>query len=73
MQGAGKRLPKAVRPATAHAFVLVFLPVALAGFDGLRWSDAERGWYLVLISLVFYRFWDVRFVGLRIAQALLRP
>jgi alginate O-acetyltransferase complex protein AlgI len=48
----------------------LFLPFALAGFYGLRWSDAARGWYLVLISLVFYGFWDIRFVPLLVASTV---
>jgi alginate O-acetyltransferase complex protein AlgI len=54
----------------SHVFLLVFLPLALAGFYGLRWSDAGRGWYLVLISLVFYGFWDIRFVPLLVASTV---
>ena len=54
----------------SHVFLLVFLPLALAGFYGLRWSDAGRGWYLVLISLAFYGFWDVRFVPLLVASTV---
>ena len=54
----------------SHVFLLAFLPLALAGFYGLRWSEAGRGWYLVLISLVFYGFWDIRFVPLLVASTV---
>ena len=52
----------------SHVFLLLFLPLALAGYYGWRWSDAGRGWYLVAISLVFYGVWDPRFVPLLAAS-----
>ena len=52
----------------SHAFLLIFLPLAFAGYYGWRWSDAGRGWYLVAISLVFYGVWDPRFVPLLVAS-----
>lgn len=55
----------------SHAFLLLFLPLALAGFYGPRWSDAGRGWYLVAISLVFYGVWDPRFVPLLAVSTVL--
>jgi len=52
----------------SHAFLLLFLPLALAGYYGRHWSDAGRGWYLIAISLVFYGVWDPRFVPLLVAS-----
>jgi D-alanyl-lipoteichoic acid acyltransferase DltB (MBOAT superfamily) len=52
----------------SHAFLLLFLPSALAGYYGRHWSDAGRGWYLIAISLVFYGVWDPRFVPLLVAS-----
>jgi alginate O-acetyltransferase complex protein AlgI len=52
----------------SHVFLLLFLPLALVGFYGWRWSDAGRGWYLVAISLVFYGVWDPRFVPLLVVS-----
>jgi D-alanyl-lipoteichoic acid acyltransferase DltB (MBOAT superfamily) len=52
----------------SHAFLLLFLPLALAGYYGRRWSDAGRGWYLIVISLVFYGVWDPRFVPLLVVS-----
>ncbi len=52
----------------SHVFLLAFLPLALAGYYGLRLGEAGRVWYLVAISLVFYGFWNVWFVPLLVAS-----
>ena len=53
-----------------YAFILLFLPIVLAGYwavPGRRW---KLGW-LVAMSLLFYSFWDVRFVWLLVLASLL--
>ncbi|TCM17982.1 D-alanyl-lipoteichoic acid acyltransferase DltB (MBOAT superfamily) [Novosphingobium sp. PhB165] len=45
-------------------FIFAFLPVALAGYHGLRLSGrqaAAKGW-MVACSLVFYGWWDWRYL-----------
>jgi len=48
-------------------FLLVFLPLALLGWYGLR-STKLRLLFLTLMSFVFYAFWDWRFLGLMLAS-----
>jgi alginate O-acetyltransferase complex protein AlgI len=49
----------------SYAFALVFLPVVLAGWWGLR-RGGERLAFLTLASYVFYAWWDFRFVPLMV-------
>jgi alginate O-acetyltransferase complex protein AlgI len=52
----------------SQVFVLVFLPVAvLAYYAGAR-ARNWREWCLVTASLVFYGWWDVRFIPLLVGQ-----
>lgn len=44
----------------SHIFLLVFLPLVLLGWYGLARRQVLRDWFLVLASLVFYGWWDVR-------------
>jgi alginate O-acetyltransferase complex protein AlgI len=47
----------------SYVFVFLFLPCALAGFYlAARLGSAAAGVWLVLTSLVFYGWWDPRFV-----------
>ncbi len=48
----------------AQGFVLVFLPAALALYYALARRVEAREWALIAISLVFYCWWDVRFLPL---------
>jgi alginate O-acetyltransferase complex protein AlgI len=54
------------------AFLYGFLPLCLAGFLALRrlGHDALIPWFLLLASLVFYGWWDVRVVPLLCASIL---
>ena len=53
----------------SYAFLLLFLPVALAGCFALaRHSSAAAALWLVLASLFFYGWWDPRFVPLLLAS-----
>src|SRR5687768_3385550 len=52
-----------------YAFLLVFLPICLAGY----WMVKNRTWKLAWLtgcSLVFYSFYDVRFTILLLAAAV---
>ena len=52
---------------SAQAFVLLFLPATLSLYYGLFEQRQLRQAFLVLASLVFYGFWDVRFVPFLVA------
>jgi alginate O-acetyltransferase complex protein AlgI len=41
-------------------FLLVFLPLCAAGYYLCARNIAARGWWLVLASLLFYSYWDIR-------------
>lgn len=47
----------------SYTFVLVFLPLALLGWWGLR-AHRSRLIFLTLVSYLFYAWWDFRFVPL---------
>ncbi len=49
----------------SYTFVLIFLPLALLGWWGLR-ARAHRLLFLTLMSYLFYAWWDFRFVPLMI-------
>lgn len=53
----------------SHIFLLVFLPLVLAGFLLSR-AEATRIWYLIGVSLVFYGYWDLRLLPLLTASVL---
>ena len=53
-----------------QAFVLGFLPVVLALFYLATRREAAREWVMVVASVVFYGWWDVRFVPLLLGQTL---
>jgi D-alanyl-lipoteichoic acid acyltransferase DltB (MBOAT superfamily) len=48
----------------AQSFVLLFLPVTLAAYYALARHVMAREWALIAASLVFYAWWDVRFLPL---------
>ena len=48
----------------AQSFVLLFLPATLALYYALARHVALREWALIAASLVFYAWWDVRFLPL---------
>ena len=49
-------------------YVLVFLPVAAALYYSVANWTIGRQWVLIGLSLIFYGWWDVRFVALPVAQ-----
>lgn len=49
-------------------YVLVFLPLVTAVYYAAARSLVARQWVLIAASLVFYGWWDVRFVLLPVAQ-----
>ncbi|HYH39485.1 MAG TPA: MBOAT family protein [Azospirillum sp.] len=53
-----------------QAFVLGFLPAVLALFYATARREAAREWVMVAASVVFYGWWDVRFVPLLLGQTL---
>ena len=55
----------------SQAFVLLFLPATLAGFWLLSRHEAARQWLLIAASLVFYAWWDIRFLPLLIGHAVI--
>ena len=48
----------------AQSFLLLFLPVTLAVYYALAARVTAREWALIAASLVFYAWWDVRFLPL---------
>src|SRR5262244_2179685 len=49
-------------------YVLVFLPTVAALYYAVANSISGRQWLLIAASLIFYGWWDVRFVVLPVAQ-----
>jgi len=56
----------------SQVFILVFLPVVLAVWYGMAHAGlkASREWALIALSMVFYGWWDVRFVPLLLGQTI---
>jgi D-alanyl-lipoteichoic acid acyltransferase DltB (MBOAT superfamily) len=52
----------------SHIFTLVFLPVGLLAYYAVAPWAALRQWLLIGISLVFYGWWDARFIPLLVGQ-----
>src|SRR5277367_1669744 len=52
----------------SQGFILLFLPIAVATYYLAAQSRVLRQWVLVGASLVFYGWWDVRFVPLLLGQ-----
>jgi alginate O-acetyltransferase complex protein AlgI len=55
----------------SQIFVLVFLPSVLAGYFAVARSVVARQFALIVASLVFYAWWDIRFVPLVVGQILI--
>jgi alginate O-acetyltransferase complex protein AlgI len=57
----------------SQVFLLAFLPAVVTIWYGLAWLRAAvcREWALVGLSLIFYGWWDVRFVPLLLTQTVL--
>jgi alginate O-acetyltransferase complex protein AlgI len=52
----------------SQIFVLVFLPLAVMSYYFRARSRTWREWCLLAASLVFYGWWDVRFIPLLVGQ-----
>ena len=52
----------------SHIFVFAFLPALLALYYGVARNTVARQWVLIAGSLVFYGWWDVRFIPLLVGQ-----
>jgi alginate O-acetyltransferase complex protein AlgI len=52
----------------SQGFILLFLPAAVAAYYCVAGAVAARQWVLIAASLVFYGWWDVRFVPLLVVQ-----
>lgn len=53
------------------SFIFGFLPVALAGYWLLARHPGPRLWFLLVASIVFYGYWDPRFVPLLLGTIVL--
>ncbi|MDE2517126.1 MAG: MBOAT family protein [Rhodospirillales bacterium] len=54
----------------SQVFIVCFLPVVLALYYALAGSRPARQWLIILASLIFYGWWDVRFVPLLVGLTL---
>jgi alginate O-acetyltransferase complex protein AlgI len=52
----------------SQGFILLFLPAAVMAYYGVAGSAVARQWALIAVSLVFYGWWDARFVPLLVGQ-----
>ena len=52
----------------SQIYVLAFLPLTVALYYAVARSAAARQWVLIVASLVFYGWWDPRFVILVVSQ-----
>jgi alginate O-acetyltransferase complex protein AlgI len=55
----------------SQVFVLLFLPFSLLAYYAVCESETLRHWTLILTSLLFYAWWDVRFLPLLVGQIAL--
>ena len=55
----------------SQIFLLAFLPATLALYYCFAHDARMRQWLLILASLIFYGWWDVRFVPLLLGQVLM--
>jgi D-alanyl-lipoteichoic acid acyltransferase DltB (MBOAT superfamily) len=52
----------------SQIFLLVFLPLTVAGFYLAAASTGARIWWLIAVSIVFYGYWDWRLVPLLVGS-----
>ena len=52
----------------SQGFILLFLPLAVASYYAVASSERARHWVLIAASLVFYGWWDTRFIPLLVGQ-----
>ena len=53
----------------SQTFIFAFLPVVLGVYYALARNERLRHWWIIAASLVFYGWWDVRFLPLLIGQS----
>jgi len=53
----------------SQGFILIFLPLMLAAYYATAQRARLREWVLLAGSLVFYSWWDVRFLPILLAQS----
>src|SRR3982074_1062925 len=54
----------------SYQFLLVFLPAAILIYRLADDHGPARTWVLIVLSLIFYGYWDVRFLPLMIGSIL---
>jgi alginate O-acetyltransferase complex protein AlgI len=54
----------------SYSFLLVFLPLAIAIYAVADHFPRWRTWTLIGLSLVFYSYWDIRFLPLMVVSIL---
>src|ERR1700730_6657251 len=52
----------------SHEFILLFLPAAVVSYYLVAGSAVARQCVLIAASLVFYGWWDARFIPLLVGQ-----
>ncbi len=52
----------------SQGFILIFLPLAVAAYYAAAGSERVRHAVLIVVSLVFYGWWDARFIALLVGQ-----
>lgn len=55
----------------SQEFILLFLPIAVGIYYALARRQVAREWWLIFASLVFYGWWDIRFVPLLAGQTMI--
>jgi alginate O-acetyltransferase complex protein AlgI len=55
----------------SYVFLLLFLPAAIAIYWFADKSKHWRTWVLIALSLIFYSYWDVRFLPVMVGSILL--
>ncbi|EEO26832.1 hypothetical protein HWAG_01624 [Helicobacter winghamensis ATCC BAA-430] len=58
---------------SSYIFIFAFLPIMLLGFYGLRYFNQNflAKLFLVLGSLFFYAFWEIKYLGLLLLSILI--
>ncbi len=54
----------------SQTFILLFLPAVIAAYYAAASHRLAREWILLVASLVFYGWWDVRFLPVLLAQTI---
>jgi len=54
----------------SEVFILLFLPLSLAVYYTLSKNEELRLWALVIASLIFYSYWDIRFLPILLGSTI---